>query len=372
MIIFNCSLREIEKYFGNKKIVFFGNGSWLSAVNYSELMRLSAQFSYVIDNDLSQQTVYLGNIELKVFSPDRVKREKECVIVLTSPVYMYEMYCQLERMDLGDGVLCCAFPFMQMTTPNLIDEDLIKKVTDEKRKEKIPKIIHSFWFSREKKPDAYQRCVDTWQKYLSNYEIKEWNRENYDCHKNPFLERAIELGAWAFATDYARLDVLDEYGGIYLDMDVEVLRPFDNLLGNDAFLSFSNHVLVDLAVVGAKRKNPLIRKMLKLYDEIELPKMRNAFTGLFQPSFVRKTLVDAGVRMDGSLQIVRDAVIMPNVFFMPQDHILFRDFKKTEYTYCVHYDNFGWSFSGDNKKEKKKKDNNLLWNIIQETGYIPK
>lgn len=364
MKLFNCGLHEVEEIFGRKKIIFFGHGAWFSAVNYSELMMLSDNFAYVIDNKPQNKEAFLGDVCLPVFLPDRLKGETDCIIVLTSPIYMYDMYCQLREMNLDDSMSCVAFPFMQMIAPSYMDAGLLENVTDGTRFPKIPKTIHSFWFSGDKKPESYQRCVDTWSEKLSDYEIKEWNMDNYDYHKHPFLLKAIELKAWAFASDYARLDVLNEYGGIYLDMDVEVFRTFDDLLGNDAILSFSNHVIVDLAVIGAKRNNKLIKDMLKLYDAVEPPTDKQGFTKYFQPSFVRKTLFDAGVRMNGSLQVIDDATIFPNSFFMAQNCVLFDDFMKTENTYCVHYDNFGWSFNGENKKEKKKRDNNLLWNLI--------
>ena len=365
MKFFNCSLYEVKRKFANKRIVFFGCGSWLAAVHHTELMELQNNFAYGIDNNYKIKEFTVGNICLPVFPPEKLKEEKDCVVILTSPIYAYEMYGQLSEMHLSDDIWCYAFAFMQMITPNNINKVLLEKVLDNNGIIQIPKIIHSFWFSGEKKPASYQRCVDTWHEKLPDYTIIEWNMDNYDYHKHPFLERAIELGAWAFASDYARLDVLYEYGGIYLDMDVEVFKAFDDLLCNEAILSFSNHVLVDLAVVGSKKKNMLIQTIRDLYDTVELPVTKKAFSKFFQPIFIREALVKAGVRMDGSLQIIDKATIFPNSFFMGLDYVLFNEFKKNENTYCVHYDNFGWSFDAENKQEKKKKDNNLLWGLIE-------
>ena len=363
----NCTLEKINKEIGNKKIIFFGKGSWLNAINHSELMALSKQFCYVIDNNVSERNIKLGSLVLPVYLPEKIREEEECVIILTSPVYMYDMYCQLQEMNLGNGISCYAFPFMQMASENKIENGLLKTVVGDNGNHKIPKIIHSFWFSGDEKPYAYQKCIDSWKKLLTDYEIIEWNKDNYDWHKHPFVERAIEMGAWAFASDYARLDVLREYGGIYLDMDVEVFKPFDDLLENDALLSFSNHVLVDLAVLASRKDNPLMSRLLSLYDNVELPDEKSGFTKFFQPSFVREALVENGIAMDGSLQKVKNATVFPPEFFMPMDQVLFREYEKTENTYCVHYDNFGWSFSKDNKREKKIRDNNELWKLIENT-----
>lgn len=364
----NCALTELKTRLIGKKIIFFGKGSWLKVIDHTECMDMSDQFAYVVDNDPNAEKVQLGSVSLSVFKPEKLMEEKDCVVIITSPVYMFDMYCQMKNMNLDDSMECYAFPFMQMVTENKTDFELLSEVVNSKNEKRIPKIIHSFWFSGEEKPYAYQKCVDSWQKVLPDYDIIEWNKDNYNWHKHPFVERAVELGAWAFASDYARLDVLREYGGIYLDMDVEVYKTFDDLLGNDALLSFSNHVMVDLAVLASKKANPLLDELLSLYDKVEIPEEKQGFVKFFQPSFVRNTLVRNGITMNGCLQRTRNATVFPTQFFMPMDHILFREYEKTEHTYCVHYDNFGWSFFKDSKREKKIRDNNMLWKELEKQG----
>lgn len=361
MKFYNKNIHDLIATVGNKRIVFFGSGSWLQMIDHTELMQLKDQFMYVVDNG-SLKTVKLGEKELSIYKPEILKEEEECVVILTSPVYMYEMHCQLKDMDLPDSIVCYAFPFVQMISDEKnMDVSFIKNGSQE-----IPKIIHSFWFSGDEKPYAYQKCIDTWHEKLSDYRIIEWNMENYDGNNHCFFQSALEKRAWAYASDYARLDVLNKFGGIYLDMDVEVFRSFDDLLCNKTILSFGNNVCINLAVMGAQKNNSLIKKMLELYDTVEPPKERNDFIKFFQPVFVRDTLAEHGIKMDGTTQRVKDVTVFSKEYFMPMDAIMYRDFEKTEHTYCVHYDNFGWSFSKDNKKEKKKRDNNLLWNCIME------
>lgn len=361
MKFYNKNIHEMVNDIKDRRIIFFGSGSWLQMVNHTELMELKDHFACVIAND-GLGTIKLGEKELNIYRPEILKREKECVVILTSPVYMYEMYCQLVDMRLPDCIVCYAFPFVQMISDEKnMDLNLLKRGSQQ-----IPKIIHSFWFSSEEKPYAYQKCIDTWHNKLKDYKIIEWNMENYDGRKHWFVQNALEKEAWAYASDYARLDVLNEFGGIYLDMDVEVFRTFDDLLCNKVILSFSNNVCIDLAVMGAKKNNPLIKKLLELYDTIEPPNEKKDFIKLFQPMFIRDTLAEYGIKMNGTTQCVNDVTVFSKEYFMPMDVILYRDFEKTEHTYCVHYDNFGWSFSKDNKKEKKRRDNNLLWNCIIE------
>ena len=366
----NCSLYDFAEKYKETKIIFFGTGSWFQAINHTPLMALKSNFSYMIDNN-PKEKVFLGDICLNVFYPEELCKEKDCVVILTSPVYMYDMFTQLKNLNLAGNVDCFAFPFMQMAKEkSSIDKYLVDKAINSDSNQKIPKVIHSFWFSGEKKPDSYKKCVDTWKEQLSNYKIIEWNLDNYDWQKHPFVKRAIELKAWAYASDYARLDVLNDFGGIYLDMDVEVFKPFDNLLGNDALFSFSNNVMVDLAFLGSRKNNPIIKKLLSLYDNVDLPYEKKQFEKFFQPSFVRNCLVENGIKMNGQLQILKEATVFSSEFFMPMDAILYKPYQKTDYTYCVHYDNFGWSFGSRNKHEKKQRDNNLLWNMIEGKGVV--
>lgn len=364
MRFLNCALSDIGDRFEGKNIVFFGCGSWMSLVNHTCLMKYADQFVYVIDNG-NKNSVKIGEKALSVYKPDVIKKEKGCVVILTSPIYMYDMYCQLVEMNLGDEIECYAFPLMTLDNDRLIDESELQIVKAQKDNDSIPKIIHSFWFSGEKKTDIYRKCVDSWYRELTDYQIVEWNLDNYDWHKYEFVERAVELGAWAYASDYARLDVLKEFGGIYLDMDVEVVKSFDDLLYNEALLSFSTPVSIDLAVMAARQDNELIRKLLRKYDNVELPETKDAFKRYFQPAFIRDELVDYGISMNGCLQTVNGIVVLPNEFFMPQDYVLFRPYEITGNTYAIHYDCFGWSDVGTNNREKKMQDNNMLISKVE-------
>lgn len=358
----NCRLDEAYKFFGDKKIIFFGKGRWIKNVEFTALEALKDRYECVVDNNPTGEVEISGK-RLPVHSPDFLIDLKNVIVILTSPIYMYDMFIQLEEMKLNDSIECYAFPFMQLISDPKNGEIIEYRDIKEQY---IPKIIHSFWFSGDSKPKTYQKCRDTWDIHLNDYKIIEWNMDNYDWHKNCFLERAIECQAWAFATDYARLDVLNEYGGIYLDMDVEVIKNFDDLLGNEGIFAFSNNVSVDLAVLGAKRENKIIKQLLKLYENVELPKEKKYFSDFFQPSFIRKTLVENGIEMNGKMQKVDGGTVFPREFFMPQDFILFEQAIITDNTYCIHYDNFGWSNDKDNKREKKIRDNRKLWELLKQ------
>lgn len=131
----------------------------------------------------------------------------------------------------------------------------------------IPKIIHYVWVGGNPKPKNIQRCMKTWQKHLQDYQIIEWNEDNFDIHENKYVEQAYKAKKWAFVSDYIRAKVVYEMGGIYLDTDVLVLDNLESLLNNRAFVGFENPANPFTAVFGAEKHHPLLKDMLAYYDD---------------------------------------------------------------------------------------------------------
>lgn len=102
----------------------------------------------------------------------------------------------------------------------------------------IPKIIHYCWFGRNPLPPEAEKCIASWRKYLPDYEIKEWNEDNFDVNIIPYTAEAYEVEKYAFVSDYARFWILYKYGGVYFDTDVEVIRPMDDILAKGNFMGF--------------------------------------------------------------------------------------------------------------------------------------
>jgi mannosyltransferase OCH1-like enzyme len=124
--------------------------------------------------------------------------------------------------------------------------------------QKIPKIIHYVWLGGKAKPDYLIKNLESWKKYCPDYEIKEWNETNFDLSSNRYLEEAIKMKKWAFASDYIRLAVLYNEGGIYLDTDVEILKPLDKFLRHDFFTNFENLAMICFAVTGTVKGGKIV------------------------------------------------------------------------------------------------------------------
>ena len=131
----------------------------------------------------------------------------------------------------------------------------------------IPKIIHYVWVGRNPKSKLIQECIATWKKKLPNYQIIEWNEDNFDIHENSYIEQAYTAKKWAFVSDYIRAKAIYTQGGIYLDTDVRVLDRLDPLLNDKAFIGFENDEYLSAAIFGAEKGHPLMKDILDYYDQ---------------------------------------------------------------------------------------------------------
>ncbi|MFA0254816.1 glycosyltransferase family 32 protein [Vibrio breoganii] len=129
----------------------------------------------------------------------------------------------------------------------------------------IPKKIHYCWFGTKTKPNDVVDYIDGWNNLLTDYEIIEWNESNFDINECEFIANAYKNGKWAFVSDYVRLRVLNEYGGIYLDTDIEIINNFDDYLKYEGFLGFMYNCALGTAVIGSKKGSKFTADLLQLY-----------------------------------------------------------------------------------------------------------
>lgn len=133
----------------------------------------------------------------------------------------------------------------------------------------IPKKIHYVWFGKGEMNERTKKCIESWKKYLPDYEIKEWNEDNFDINYNDFTKKAYENGKLAFVSDVARLYALYTEGGIYMDTDVEVYKPLDEFLDNEGFTGFEDTHYPATATMGSVKGNPVIKLMIDYYNSID-------------------------------------------------------------------------------------------------------
>ena len=120
--------------------------------------------------------------------------------------------------------------------------------------QKIPKIIHYCWFGGKEKPKQVKKCIESWKKHLSDYQIIEWSEKNFDVNQFQYTKDAYAAKKYAFVSDVARVKALLEYGGIYFDTDVEVFKSFDDILDTKCLLGFEEGNYIATSMMGAVPK----------------------------------------------------------------------------------------------------------------------
>lgn len=132
----------------------------------------------------------------------------------------------------------------------------------------IPKIIHYAWFGKNPKSDLVLKCIDSWKRNLPDFEIKEWNENNFNTNSNQYAKNAYENKKWAFVSDYARLNALYKEGGIYLDTDMYIARDFD-FLDNDLVLGKEDNEYISAGMIASSKENIYIKDLLCIYDNLQ-------------------------------------------------------------------------------------------------------
>ena len=207
----------------------------------------------------------------------------------------------------------------------------------------IPKVIHYCWFGGNPLPELAQKCIASWKKYCPNYEIKEWNENNFDLSVCDYVKEAYDAKKWAFVSDYARLDIIYHNGGIYLDTDVELLKPLDEFLGVSAFFGAESTGFVATGLgFGAEKKNKVVKHMLDEYTNIHFKKLDSTFDTTPCPRRNTKPLEEEGYRFsEKEIWKAKDVVVFPPKYFCPIDYRTGR-IMITDRTYSIHHYSALW------------------------------
>lgn len=188
----------------------------------------------------------------------------------------------------------------------------------------IPKVIHYCWFGGNPIPESAKKCIDSWKKFLPGYEIKEWNESNYNVHKIPYIHEAYEARKFAFVSDYARYDILYQYGGVYFDTDVEVIASMDDIIekgpymgievpAKDGMLPMVNPGLG----IGAPAVLEFYKKVLDYYSNLHFLNEDGKLNEVTIVTHTSKVLAESGMQPVNDIQQVDGIWIYPVDYFNP-------------------------------------------------------
>ncbi len=206
----------------------------------------------------------------------------------------------------------------------------------------IPKKIHYCWFGRGPKNQLFYKCYESWKKFFPDFEIIEWNEDNFDVNCNRYMREAYENKKWAFVSDYARLKILYDEGGIYFDTDVEVVKRISDQILETGYLGKESDEKINTGLgFGVYPKNILIKSMLDDYNDISFVKDDGTFDLTACPERNTKSLIQHGFIVDGKYTKTDNVGIYDPEYFCGYD-INTQSYKITNKTFTVHHFNASW------------------------------
>ena len=185
----------------------------------------------------------------------------------------------------------------------------------------IPKVIHYCWFGGNPLPDLARKCINSWKEFLPDYEIKEWNESNYDVRKINYIAQAYDEKKYAFVSDYARFDILYQYGGIYFDTDVEVIKPLKEILNQGAFAGLERGGAIAAGLgIATPAMHPLYKEILDSYEKDSFKRSDNSLNLETVVTRVSKIFSKYGFTELNEIQNIQGITVYPVEYFCPKDY----------------------------------------------------
>ncbi len=317
-------IRSIEQGlsdFENREIIFIGAGKMAQDI----LTQFDWNIKCAVDNnpDMAGTTLTAERKTVPVCAWDALYRDenKECILLIT-PMYVSKLIEQINTDSQLENREVYIYQYMRA-----LQWDIDRIRVSERpfsmtvgTVNRIPKTIHYFWFSGDPYPEKVQKCIDSWKRYCPDYEFKKWTLENYKTD-NVFCNEALSVRNWAHASDYGRCDVIRRYGGIYLDTDVELVKPLDDLLYDEGFFCFESADGVDPGSgMAAAQGNEILEEICNQYEEIHFINEDRSFNKVNIIPQYTNVLKKHGLVSDGSYQIVDGIAVYPPLVMSPYSY----------------------------------------------------
>lgn len=331
-----------------EEIYLFGAGKKLGDVEkYFVNTDVSVKVFGVIDNDRRKQgtEIKLWNRKFKICDPGGLSTDpsKSKLIMVTLEDYGTLLDELLADETLKETEIVC---FSHIVALQKESKSINKMMPDRIRLEEnsiIPKKIHYCWFGGKQIPDKYKRYMESWNKFCPDYEIVEWNESNYDVSKCKYMQQAYEKKIWGFVPDYARIDIVYNHGGIYLDTDVELVKNIDDLLYQKAFAGFEDERNVNLGSgFGSIKGLPVLKAMLDHYSSLNFIEENGELNLTASPILNTAVLSQFGLKENGNYQKIADMTVYPAKVLVGKCMYTMRTIIKP-WTYAVHHYDGSWA-----------------------------
>ncbi len=205
----------------------------------------------------------------------------------------------------------------------------------------IPKTIHYCWFGRGQMPKLAEKCMASWHKYCPDYEFVLWNEDTFDISSVPYVKEAYENRKFAFVTDYVRLYAMVEYGGIYMDTDVEVLKPLDEYLKHRAFSGFESSADIPTGIMASEKDFPLYQEFLEYYVDRHFVREDGSLDTTTNVKIMTNICKSKGLVQNGKEQCIEGWMLYPSEVFCPLNNAT-GELECTKNTATIHWFAKSW------------------------------
>lgn len=350
-------IQAIEKC---EYIACLGSGGRLKTFEKLFDENILKKVRYLADNSPQKQGTeieFAGRKMIICSLPFLKSRLNSKVVVIITPIIFNEILEQIKIYKEFDETTVFSLTHI---LDSYKDYEVMKKhVPDNLRlsdKMLIPKKIHYCWFGRNPLPERYKKWMSSWRKYCSDYEIIEWNEDNYDITKNKYMKQAYEAKKWGFVADYAKLDIIYNYGGIHFDTDVEIVKNFDELLYQEGFAGFESEKYVALGLgFGARAGNKFVKGMLEAYGSYSFINQSGNINLTTAPILQTEYLMTCGLKQNGEYQILDGSFAIYPEKVLNGRGCPPKNVKLASYTYSVHHYDGSWLDEDVRQREKNNR-----------------
>lgn len=346
--LINVGVKKFRKNVIDKKIILWGAGKL--APYYIRTFCKNLNIFCIIDGNknLCGNNLTVDDINYPVITEEELLHQlennrlsKNIAFFITPTSYAGEIIKHINTIETFDTMECYAGVLLR----DFYEASSFKFSEDE---DKIQKKIHYCWFGGKEIPDYLKTYMESWKRLCPDYEIIRWDEHNYDVSKNRYMKEPYECGKWGFVPDYARLDIVYNEGGIYLDTDIEVLAPLDRLLKDEMFCGFGCNYQINFGNgFGAIKKHPLIKRLRDYYDNLSFYHQNGKLNLKTCYEYQHPVLQDFGFELENRYQKIQGVVLYPSEVLSPDIGFVSKNY--TENTISVHHCEYSWA----SEKERK-------------------
>lgn len=357
MKLCNCDIYQLKEIIKEKKLVCFGGGKeFFDFFSDFKELHLERSVYAVVDNNKKKVGTMLeaGGTSIPVINIERLLQIKN-MILLISCADVEGIVKQLESYVELNEVWCFTVHFVRSET-NKTDEQK-RRYPDSFRMTEISRIppkIHYCWFGKKEIPEKNQIWMESWRKYCPDCEIIRWDETNYDVSKNRYMYEAYQNQKWGFVSDYARIDIIYHYGGIYLDTDVEIIKSWEDLRYQEAFMGKETSFRIALGLgFGSVQYYSLWKDLLDMYDRIYFVREDGTRNQVPCPELQNAVYLHKGFQNNGEYQRVGEAVVYPPAVLSPKDQFT-GEIMLTPHTYSIHHFDGTWTDDRQKKNDQRR------------------